>query len=101
MGLKRDNKKFRSIIQLAHLRAETVVRAVSVLMPNANYHQRRKVCNKILSLCDGKDRTRQISEDALASIVLSNFQCIAHNCPLLFFWEPMSRRLNEFFNEEE
>lgn len=101
MSLKRDNKEFRSICTLARNRAVAVIQCVDVLLPDADERKKKRICRKILSLCDGRDRSRKITEAQLEDLVMPNVQCIAKNCPACFFWEPMSRALNEFFQEEE
>jgi len=52
-------------------------------------------------LCDGRDRSVRISPAQLQELVMPNWQCIDKRCPALFFWEPMSRAINEFFNRED
>lgn len=101
MSLKRESKEFRSICELARNRAVAVIQCVDVLLPDADERKKKRVCRKILSMCDGKDRSVKITEAQLEGIVLPNIQCISRNCPLLCFWEPMTRELNQFFNEEE
>ena len=101
MSYKRDDPNVKAICQAAHKRVVAVLRCLAVLAPEATPRQRKRLANRILSLADGKDRSVKINEAALQEIVKQNSQCISKQCPLLFFWEPMSRQLNAYFSEEE
>lgn len=101
MSYKREDREFKSICELASVRVRAVLHCIDVLVPGIDARRKKRIANKILTLCDGKDRSVKITEAALEEIVLQNAQCISMNCPLLFFWEPMSRQLNAFFNEED
>jgi hypothetical protein len=101
MSLKRESREFRSISELARNRAVAVIRCVDVLLPDADECRKKRIARQILSLCDGRDRSVKITEAQLEDLVLPNLQCIAKTCPLLCFWEPLSRTLNEFFHGEE
>lgn len=43
----------------------------------------------------------RITEAQYRDPTLPHLQCIAKECPLLCFWEPISRLLNMFFDEED
>jgi hypothetical protein len=63
-----------------------------------------RIARKILTLCDGKDRSVRITEAQCRDLILPHLQCLEsrkERCPLLCFWEPISRSLNMFFNEED
>jgi hypothetical protein len=100
MPLKRDNKEFRSICELARNRAVAVIRCVDVLLPEADERKKKRIAKKILTLCDGKDRSVKITEAQAQELVLNHIQCVDRNCPMLIFNEPLSRELNLFFGEE-
>jgi len=85
----------------AHRRAVIALRCVNALLPDATPRQQKRFANRILSMCDGVDRRLRITQEQSQALILPNVQCIAKNCPMLCFWEPISRSLNMFFNDEE
>ena len=85
----------------AHRRVCAVLRCLAVLVPSATPRQRKRLANRILTLADGKDRSVRITEGQARDLVMPHLQCIRDDCPQLCFWEPISRSLNMFFNEEE
>lgn len=101
MSCKRDDPEFKAICRAAHKRVVAVLRCLDILMPGTTPRQRKRIANKILTLCDGKDRSVKISQVQAQELILPHLQCIRENCPQLCFWEPISRSLNMFFNEEE
>ena len=78
-----------------------VLQCIDILLPGIDARKKKRIANRILSMCDGKDRSRKITQAQAEEIVLSNLQCIGKNCPMLIFSEPLSRELNEFFKGEE
>ena len=101
MSRKRDDPEFKAICQAPHKRVVAVLRCLDILTPDATPRQKRRLANKILTLCDGKDRSAKITQVQAQELILPHLQCIREGCPLLCFWEPISRALNMFFNEEE
>jgi len=85
----------------AHRRVCAVLRCLAVLVPDATPRRRKRLANKILTLCDGKDRRVRITQQHAQALISPHMQCIAKNCPELMFWEPIARSLNLFFNEED
>jgi len=85
---------------IARRRVTAVLECISVLLPGADTRVKRRIANRILALCDGKDRSTRITPAQAQEIVLRHTQCISRSCPLLIFAEPLSRELNEFFKEE-
>jgi hypothetical protein len=85
----------------AHRRVCAVLRCLAVLVPDATPRQRKRLANKILMLADGKDRSVRITQEQARELILPHMQCIKDDCPQLCFWEPISRSLNIFFNEED
>ena len=81
-------------------RVRAVLECIDVLLPGINASRKKRIARQILSICDGKDRRTRIDAGATQQIVLRHLQCIARNCPLLIFAEPLSRELNEFFEGE-
>jgi hypothetical protein len=101
MSYKRDDPEFKAICRAAHKRVVAVLRCLEVLVPNATPRQKKRLANKILALCDGKDRSVKITQGQAEALIMPHLQCIRTDCPQLCFWEPISRSLNLFFNEEE
>ena len=100
MAYGRRNREFNKICQAASFRAGVAYRTVDALLPDATNRRKMRIARKILSLCDGKDRTPKISPTQLQELVIPNWQCVGRQCPACFFWEPMSRAINEFCNED-
>jgi hypothetical protein len=100
MSYKRDDPSFNAICQAAHKRVVAVLRCLAVLVPDATPRQRKRLTNRILTLADGKDRSVRITQGQARELILPHMQCIKDGCPQLCFWEPISRSLNMFFNEE-
>ena len=101
MSYKRDDPSFNAICQAAHKRVVAVLRCLAVLVPDGTPRQRKKIANRILTMCDGKDRRVRITQEQVRDLIMPHMQCIAKNCPELVFWEPISRSLNMFFGEED
>lgn len=85
----------------AHRRVSAVLRCLAVLVPDGTPRQRKRLANKILTLADGKDRSVRITDAQARDLITPHLQCIRVDCPQCCFWEPISRSLNMFFNEEE
>ena len=88
----------------AHRRVVAVLRCLDVLLPDATPARRKRIANRILSMTDGVDRRARITQDQARFLILPHLQCLLGNegrCPMLAFWEPISRSLNMLFNEEE
>jgi hypothetical protein len=83
------------------MRVGVAYRCVVALLPDADDRKRVAIARRILTLCDGKDRSVKITPAQARDLVLPQLQCIAKKCPLLIFDEPLSRTLNHFFTEEE
>jgi hypothetical protein len=101
MTSKCDEVNLDAICQAAHRRVVAALRCLAVLVPDATPRQRKRLANKILTLCDGKDRSVKITQGQAEALIMPHLQCIRTDCPQLCFWEPISRSLNLFFNEEE
>jgi hypothetical protein len=43
----------------------------------------------------------RIAQGQARELILPQMQCIEDVCPGSFFWEPISRSLSIFFNEED
>jgi hypothetical protein len=101
MSYTRDDPSFNAICQAAHKRVVAVLRCLDTLVPEAAPRQKKRLANKILTLCDGKDRSVRITQQQAQQLILLHLQCIAKPCPQLCFWEPIARSLNLFFSEEK
>lgn len=97
----RKDTKFQAICASASERVSAVLKCLDVLVPDATPRQRKRLANKILTLCDGRDRSLRIAQSATFDMVQRNIQCIAKVCPLLIFAEPLSRELNLFFEGKD
>ncbi len=98
---KRKHPEFEAISRIAHERVVAVLSCLDILVPDATSRQKRRLANKILTLCDGKDRSVKIAQAQAQDLIMPHLQCIHEHCPQLCFWEPIGRSLNMFFNEEE
>ena len=104
MANRRRNREFESVCELASFRAGLAYRTAGALLPDASNRTKMRVARKILTLCDGTDRSVRITEAQCRDLILPHLQCLEtqkERCPLLCFWEPISRSLNMFFNEED
>jgi hypothetical protein len=101
MAERRANREFGQICQVAAFRAGVVLRTVEALAPDATPLQKKRIANRILTLCDGRDRLVKITQAQAQDLILPHMQCIAKECPELIFWGPIARSLNSFFFEEE
>lgn len=93
-------RKFITVCDLARRRVVAVLACIDVLLPGIDTRRKKRIANKILVLCDGKDRRVRISRAQAQEIVLEHIQCIHKHCPMLNFAEPLSRELNYFFEVE-
>jgi hypothetical protein len=98
---RRRNRDFEQIRKLASERVAAVIRCIDALCPGLDPRRKKRLANKILTLCDGKDRSVKITQTQAQDLIMPHLQCIREDCPQLCFWEPISRSLNMFFNEEE
>jgi hypothetical protein len=101
MSFKREDPDFKAICDAAHERVSAVLRCIDVLCPGLDPRRKKRLANKILTLCDGKDRSVKITQAQAQALIMPHLQCIRTDCPQLCFWEPISRSLNMFFTEEE
>ncbi len=97
---RKSDRRFMAACDLARRRVTAVLACIHVLLPGADARTTRGIANRILTLCDGKDRRKKITPARVREIVLGHTQCISKSCPMLIFAEPLSRELNEFFEEE-
>jgi hypothetical protein len=101
MAHQKRNRQFESIYRVAAFRAGIALKTVQALVPNATPRQKKRIANRILTLCDGHDRTVKITPAQAQDLILPHVQCVSDVCPQLCFWEPISRSLNMFFSDEE
>jgi hypothetical protein len=98
---RRRNRDFEQICKLASERVAAVIRCIDVLCPGLDPRRKKRLANKILTLCDGKERSVKITQGQAETLIMPHLPCIRTDCPQRCFWEPISRSLNLFFNEEE
>lgn len=101
MASKRRDRQFEDVCSLAKMRVHVAYRCVVALLPDADDRERVRIARTILTLTDGKDRSVRITEAQCRDLILPHIQCIQRECSLCCFWEPISRLLNMFFNEED
>lgn len=80
-------------------RVDAANRCVETLLPDADPRRKKRISKKILTMCDGKDRSVKITQAQAEDLVIPHLQCLSKSCPLLCFWEPISRSINLFFEE--
>jgi hypothetical protein len=97
---RRPNREFQQICDLARRRVVAVLQCVDVLLPGIDARRKKRLANRILTLCDGKDRTRKISPAAVEEIFFEQMQCIYHKCPMLLFSKQLAEQVNAYFEEE-
>ena len=97
---RRHDPESQAVCDLARRRVNAVLACIDVLLPDADVRKKRRIANRILTLCDGKDRQIKITPAATQEIVLGHIHCISRNCPMLISGEPLARELNEFFKHE-
>lgn len=83
------------------MRVHVAYRTARALLPDADDRKRVAIARRILTLCDGKDRSVKITPAQARDLVLPQLQCSARECALLMFDEPLSRSLNLFFGEND
>jgi hypothetical protein len=98
-GLGTEISVNRNVSIEAARRAQVVLKCVDSLLPGATPQRRRRLASRILSMCwdDAAGFTQAQAEDLIAP----HLQCIARNCPLCVFWEPISRSIRLFFDGKE
>ena len=82
-------------------RRRVALQCVDLLLWDATPARRKHIANRILTMCDGKDRRVRITQEQAKALILPNLRCLANESPELIFWEPIARSLNIYFNEEE
>ena len=80
-------------------RARIALRCVDSLLPGATPQRRRRLASRILSMC--WDEAAGLTQWQARDLIVPNLQCIAKNCPLCVFWEPISRSIRLFFGGKE
>jgi len=101
MAYRRRNREFESVCELASFRAGVAFRTANALLPGATNRQLMRAARRILTICDGKPRLPQITENVIKDMFLRNSQCLSKQCPMLLFTEPLVREINCYFAEEE
>ena len=100
MSDKHKDEGFNERLVRCRDRVLTSWACASLLRPDLSPAGKEKLAKKILKMAESKDHRTGITPAQAQEIVLSNVQCIAKNCPMLLFSEPLSREINLFFGEE-
>ena len=98
---RRRNGGFEEICKLASERVAAVIRCIDVLCPGLDPRHKMRLANKILTLCDGKDRSVKITQGQAEALIMPHLPCIRTDCPQRCFWDAIAASLNLFFSEEE
>ena len=98
-GLGTEISVNRNVSIEAASRARIALQCVDLLAWDATPARRRRLASRILAMCwdDAAGFTQAQAEDLIAP----HLQCIARNCPLCVFWEPISRSIRLFFGGKE
>lgn len=83
MKYKRKDAAFQSICSVAAARVQAAYNCVETLLPNATEQKRVRIARKILSMCDGKDRSLKMTQAQAEDWILPQLQCLSQECPLL------------------
>jgi hypothetical protein len=70
MAHRRRDRRFKNICQLAAFRVGIVWRTVEALVPDFPPQKKKRLCNRILTLLDGKDRTVKITQVQAQALIL-------------------------------
>lgn len=100
MSDKHRDERFTERLVRCRDRVLTAWACAALLRPDLSPAGKEKLAKKILKMAESKDHRLGITPAQAQEIVLSNLQCIAKNCPILLFSEPLSREINLFFGEE-
>lgn len=100
MSDKHKDDKFEERLVKCRDRVLTAWACAALLRPDLSPADKQKLAKKILKMAESEDHRLGITPAQAQEIVLSNTQCIAKNCPMLLFSEPLSREINLFFAEE-
>ena len=100
MSDKHKDERFTQRIVRCRDRVLTAWACAALLRPDLSPAGKKKLAKKILKMAESEDHRLGITPAQAQEIVLSNVQCIAKNCPMLLFTEPLSREINLFFGEE-
>jgi hypothetical protein len=100
MSDKHKDERFNERLVRCRDRVLTAWACAALLRPDLSPAGKEKLAKKILKTAESKDHKLGITPAQAQEIVLSNVQCIAKNCPLLIFADPLARELNAFLQED-
>jgi hypothetical protein len=89
---------------IARRRVVAALQCIDVLLPGLDARRKKRLANRILTLCDGKDRSRKLHPAALYEMFEQHHHCVKDQegkCPLLVFTTQLAEEINEYFNGEE
>jgi hypothetical protein len=100
MSDRHKDERFTERLVSCRDRVLTSWACASLLRPDLSPAGKEKLAKKILKMAESEGHRLGITPAQAQEIVLSNVQCIAKNCPLLIFADPLARELNAFFQED-
>jgi len=100
MSDKHKDERFTERLVSCRDSVLTAWACAALLRPDLSPAGKEKLAKKILKMAESEDHRMGITPAQAQEIVLSNVQCIAKNCPLLIFADPLARELNAFFHED-
>lgn len=100
MSCKRNDERFEERLVKCRDRVLTAWACAALLRPDLSPAGKEELAKKILKMAESEGPSLGITPAQAQEIVMSNVQCIAKNCPMLIFAEPLSREINLLFGEE-
>ena len=90
-------------------RAKVALQCVDDLLPGLPPRRRKLMASRILTMCGDERRggppvpvrTVVFTQHQAQDLIAPNLQCIAKSCPLLVFWEPISRSIRLWFGSKD
>ena len=79
MAYRRRSREFESLCKAATFRVGIVLRTVEALAPDFSPQKKKRLCNRILTLLDGQDRTVKITQAQAQDLILPHMQCISRS----------------------
>ena len=100
MSEKHKDERFTERFVSCRDRVLTAWACAALLRPDLSPAGKETLAKKSLKIAESKNHRLGITPAQAQEIVLSNVQCIAKNCPLLIFADPLARELNAFLQED-
>ena len=78
-------------------RRRVALQCVDLLLWDATPTRRKHIANRILTMCDGRDRRVRIRPEQVRELIMPHMKFTAKNRPKLVVWETIARSLNLWF----